>query len=106
MRWSGASSRSTGPPRRLSAPTGRPTAVAVHLLPPGAFARGAGRAHPADDLWPVLRPDRGAIPGLGEREQRLTRARRELATAGIPYQVPDADHLAERLDAVLASSTS
>jgi RNA polymerase sigma factor (sigma-70 family) len=34
--------------------------------------------------------------------QRLTRARRKLATAGIPYQVPDADHLAERLDAVLA----
>jgi RNA polymerase sigma factor (sigma-70 family) len=34
--------------------------------------------------------------------QRLTRARRKLATAGIRYQVPDADHLAERLDAVLA----
>jgi predicted RNA polymerase sigma factor len=34
--------------------------------------------------------------------QRLSRARRKLAAAGIPYQVPDADHLTERLDAVLA----
>jgi RNA polymerase sigma factor (sigma-70 family) len=34
--------------------------------------------------------------------QRLTRARRKIAVAGIPYRVPDADHLAERLAAVLA----
>ena len=34
--------------------------------------------------------------------QRLTRARRKMATAGIPYRVPDADHLAERLAAVLS----
>jgi RNA polymerase sigma-70 factor (ECF subfamily) len=34
--------------------------------------------------------------------QRLTRARRKIAEAGIPYRVPDADHLAERLAAVLA----
>jgi RNA polymerase sigma-70 factor (ECF subfamily) len=34
--------------------------------------------------------------------QRLTRARRKIATAGIPYRVPDADHLAERLAAVLS----
>jgi len=34
--------------------------------------------------------------------QRLTRARRKIAAAGIPYRVPEADQLAERLDAVLA----
>jgi len=34
--------------------------------------------------------------------QRLTRARRKIAAAAIPYRVPDADHLAERLAAVLA----
>ena len=34
--------------------------------------------------------------------QRLTRARRKIAAAGIPYRVPHADQLAERLDAVLA----
>jgi predicted RNA polymerase sigma factor len=36
--------------------------------------------------------------------QRLTRARRKIATAGIPYRVPDIDHLAERLDAVVRAS--
>jgi len=34
--------------------------------------------------------------------QRLTRARRKIAAAGIPYRVPDADHLAPRLAAVLS----
>ena len=34
--------------------------------------------------------------------QRLTRARRKIATAGIPYRVPDADELADRLSGVLA----
>jgi len=34
--------------------------------------------------------------------QRLTRARRKIATAGIPYRAPDVDHLAERLAAVLS----
>jgi RNA polymerase sigma-70 factor (ECF subfamily) len=34
--------------------------------------------------------------------QRLTRGRRKIAAAGIPYRVPDDDELAERLSAVLA----
>jgi RNA polymerase sigma-70 factor (ECF subfamily) len=34
--------------------------------------------------------------------QRLTRARRKIAAAGIPYRVPAADELADRLSAVLA----
>jgi RNA polymerase sigma-70 factor (ECF subfamily) len=34
--------------------------------------------------------------------QRLTRARRKIAAAGIPYRVPADDELAERLSAVLA----
>ena len=34
--------------------------------------------------------------------QRLVRARRKIEEAGIPYRVPPAEHLAERLDGVLA----
>lgn len=34
--------------------------------------------------------------------QRLTRARRKIAAAGIPYRVPDPDHLGDRLAAVLS----
>ena len=34
--------------------------------------------------------------------QRLVRAKKKIRNAGIPYRVPDAEHLRERLDGVLA----
>ncbi len=34
--------------------------------------------------------------------QRIVRAKRKIKSAGIPYKVPEADHVPERLDAVLA----
>lgn len=35
--------------------------------------------------------------------QRLTRAKRKIAAAGVPFEVPGPDHLSERLDTVLAT---
>jgi RNA polymerase sigma-70 factor (ECF subfamily) len=35
--------------------------------------------------------------------QRLTRAKRKIAAAGVPFEVPGPDHWSERLDAVLAT---
>ncbi|WP_205012826.1 RNA polymerase sigma factor [Sphingomonas panacisoli] len=35
--------------------------------------------------------------------QRLTRAKRKIAAAGVPFEIPGPDHWAERLDAVLST---
>jgi RNA polymerase sigma factor (sigma-70 family) len=45
---------------------------------------------------------RGFLASESAIVQRLTRARRKIATAGIPYRVPADDELADRLSAVLA----
>jgi RNA polymerase sigma-70 factor (ECF subfamily) len=71
---------------------------------------------------PAIHPDARAaltlrlVCGLSAREiarafliaepallQRLTRAKRKVATAGVPFDVPGPDHWVERLDAVLST---
>ena len=82
----------------------RAARAALHLLPPGARARRPGRAHPAHARRARDRRDRPRVPraraddGQAARPRASARSRRP----GIPFRVPPAHLLPDRLDAVLA----
>lgn len=90
--------------RRARAGRRRSAAADVHLLPPGAGARGAGGADAAHAGRAHHRRDRPRVPGRAGDDGAAAgrRAKTKIREARIPYEVPEAAELAERADAVMA----
>jgi RNA polymerase sigma-70 factor (ECF subfamily) len=81
---------------------GRSLAAHLHLLSPVSRSRSAGGADLARSLRPsteeIAQAFLSAAPTLA---QRIVRAKAKIRDARIPYQVPEPDELAARLDSVL-----
>ena len=86
-----------GPDRR------RRARADVHLVPPGAVAGGAGGADAAGGRRSDERRDRPAfLVPTATVQARITRAKKTLAAARVPFEVPPAAERAERLGSVLS----
>ena len=80
----------------------RPPAADVHRLPSGALDRGTRGAHAPPARRSHHRGDRAGVPGArGDLAQRIVRAKRTLAEAHVPFEVPRGAELAARLSSVL-----
>ena len=88
--------------RRSTTNRRRSVEADLHLLPSDPVARGAHGADAAAARRALHRRDRPRLPGAEPTiAQRIVRAKRTLAEAGVPFEVPRGDELAERLASVL-----
>ena len=82
----------------------RRAATRLRGLPPGALARGADRAHAAHRRRPQSREEiaRAFLVPVATIQQRIVRAKKTLAAANVPFEVPEPQDYAERLGSVLS----